>query len=128
MKMRRVVLESPFAGDRSSNIEYARRCIRDCLQRDESAIASHLLYTQEGILDDDVPAQRSLGIQAGLAWIEVADAMVVYIDRGISFGMRKAMEVAKSKNLRIEIRTIDRIAGGPDNAGVLGSGADGIAT
>jgi hypothetical protein len=41
------------------------------LLRGESPIASHLLYTQPGILKDDVPEERPLGIEAGLAWRSV---------------------------------------------------------
>lgn len=50
--MMRVVVESPFAGDIQKNIEYARKCMADCLKRGEAPFASHLLYTQDGILDD----------------------------------------------------------------------------
>lgn len=46
--MRRVVLESPFAGDVERNVRYAKACIRDCLSRGEAPIASHLLFTQPG--------------------------------------------------------------------------------
>ena len=92
--MRRVVLESPYAGDVEANIAYARACISDCLHRGESPIASHLLYTQRGILDDDKPEERRLGIEAGLAWYDVADAVVFYVDLGWSPGMEAALEVA----------------------------------
>ena len=63
--MRLVILESPYAGDIERNVAYARECIRDCLLRGESPIASHLLFTQPGILRDDVPAERELSIAAG---------------------------------------------------------------
>ncbi len=82
--MRRVILESPYAGDVEANVEYARRCVRDSLARGEAPIASHLLYTQPGILRDHVSQERQWGIDAGLAWGAVADATVVYTDRGIS--------------------------------------------
>jgi hypothetical protein len=51
--MKRVILGSPYAGDIERNISYARKCIRHSLSLGEAPIASHLLYTQEGILDDD---------------------------------------------------------------------------
>lgn len=66
--MRLVIVESPFAGDLPKNIAYARAAVRDSLARGEAPIASHLLYTQPGILDDDIPAERQWGIDAGLAW------------------------------------------------------------
>lgn len=102
-----VILESPFAGDVDRNIEYARRCVADSLSRGEAPLASHLLYTQPGILDDTDPEQRSQGINAGHAWVHLADRMVVYTDRGISAGMRAGMAVAEKFNLPVDIRTID---------------------
>ena len=47
--MVRVILESPYAGDIERNVKYARMAVRDSLSRGEAPIASHLLYTQEGI-------------------------------------------------------------------------------
>ena len=55
--MELVVLESPFAGNVEMNIHYARACMADCLARGEAPFASHLLYTQPGILDDDIPEE-----------------------------------------------------------------------
>jgi hypothetical protein len=104
--MRLVILESPYAGGTEENVAYARACVRDCLLRGESAIASHLLYTQPGILDDAVPEERELGIRAGLAWLTVADASVVYIDRGISEGMRQGIERARSLGVPVEERCL----------------------
>ena len=92
--MRLVILESPYAGDIDANVEYGRRCLRDCLLRGEAPIASHLLYTQPGVLDDTVPVERRHGIEAGLAWGTVAEATVVYTDLGISSGMQHGIDVA----------------------------------
>lgn len=85
--MRRVIVETPYAGDIERNVHYARLCLHDCLVRNEAPFASHLLYTQASVLDDGVPEERSLGIQAGLSWGSVAEATVVYVDYGISTGM-----------------------------------------
>lgn len=104
--MRLVIIESPYAGDIEANVEYARRCVRDSLSRGEAPIASHLLYTQPGILDDNRPAERQWGIDAGLAWRSVAQASVVYIDRGITSGMEYGIAAAKDANVSIEFRTI----------------------
>jgi hypothetical protein len=104
---RRVILESPYAGDIEANVEYARCCVRDSLARGEAPIASHLLYTQPRVLRDEVPEERQWGIDAGLSWAAVADATVVYIDRGISKGMEYGIAAAKNAGLPIEIRTIE---------------------
>ena len=90
--MIKVVLESPFAGDIERNIEFARKCMRDCILRGEAPIASHLLYTQDGILNDDIEIERSLGIAMGLTWAKEADYAVFYTDNGWSSGMKDAKE------------------------------------
>ena len=82
--MIRVILESPYAGDIERNIDYARKCLRHSLLLGESPIASHLLYTQIGVLNDDLPNERQIGIDAGLQWKEVAEKHVFYIDYGMS--------------------------------------------
>jgi hypothetical protein len=104
--MRRVIVESPYRGDVERNTAYARRCIRDCILRGEAPIASHLLYTQPGVLNDDDPLERAMGINAGHAWIKVAKAVVVYIDYGTSDGMRAGMRAAEQAGIPIEIRQI----------------------
>lgn len=104
--MKLVILESPYAGDVEANIEYARRCVRDSLSRGEAPIASHLLYTQPGILDDTVPAERQQGMDAGLAWRSVAHGSVVYTDRGMSKGMEYGVAAALAAGRTVEYRSI----------------------
>jgi len=104
--MKRVILESPYAGFIERNIQYARMCVKDSLNRGEAPIASHLLYTQLGILNDDIPEERTQGINAGLKWKEVADLQVFYVDYGISKGMQYGMDYAKEHNIPFEIRKI----------------------
>lgn len=102
--MKRVIIESPYEGDVEKNIEYARLCLRDSLIRGESPIASHLLYTQ--VLDDTIPAERNAGIEAGLAWLEVAEAHIFYGDFGMSKGMMIAYDRAMQSGKKIETRYI----------------------
>lgn len=107
--MRLVILESPYAGDVEANTAYARACVRDSLSRGEAPIASHLLYTQPGILNDDDATERQWGIDAGLAWKAVAHASVVYTDRGITKGMQYGIAAAEAAGILVEYRSI----GGP---------------
>lgn len=105
--MRRVILESPYAGSvwgRWRNRRYAVQCMRDSLLRGESPMLSHLLYTQA--LDDENPKERRLGIEAGLAWGPVAHATVVYTDLGISPGMRIGIDRAASEGRRVFYRSL----------------------
>lgn len=104
--MRLVILESPFAGDVKRNIIYGRLCVRHALSQGDAPIASHLLYTQNGVLDDNVPEQRQWGIDAGLAWKAVAQASVVYTDLGVSRGMEYGIKAAESAGVPVEMRTL----------------------
>lgn len=105
-----VIIESPFAGAteqiRNDNIAYARKCVADSLARGEAPIASHLLFPQ--LLDDNVPAERQAGIDAGLAWYRVADKCVVYADRGESGGVRAGVATARYHGVPVEVRYIEQ--------------------
>lgn len=103
---RLVIIESPFAGDTEANQRYARAALRDCLKRGEAPLASHLLYTQPGVLDDTDPSERELGINAGLAWGRGASATVVYTDLGMSSGMREGIRRAATEGRRVEYRSM----------------------
>ena len=108
--MRLVIVESPYAGttdaEINTHLEYARACLADCFERGEAPFASHLIYTQVGILDDRVADQRLRGINAGLAWGRMADLTVVYTDFGISAGMRKGIADAQARNRPIAYRQL----------------------
>lgn len=109
--MRRVILESPFSAPTAegvqANIDYACLCLRDSVLRGDAPIASHLLFTQPGVLDDTIPEERALGIEAGLAWGIEAEATVVYADRGISSGMAYGIKRAEKEGRPVEYRYID---------------------
>lgn len=103
---RLVILESPYAGDVERNVAYARAALADCLRRGEAPFASHLLYTQPGVLDDTITEERALGIEAGLAWGRVAEATVAYTDLGISRGMQAGIDRAIAEDRDVEWRTL----------------------
>lgn len=115
--MRLVVIESPYSGDRSAapeiqkqqvarNERYAERALLDCLRRGESPIASHLLFTRAGVLNDTLAEERSLGMRAGHSWIKKADCVVSYRDYGQSDGMRAGEAQAIKQRIPIEYRYI----------------------
>lgn len=107
--MRRVIIESPFAGDVKRNLRYLRACMRDCLLRGEAPFASHAIYTQPGVLNDDDPEDRKLGMNAGFAWRPVAEATVIYTDLGMTPGMVAGRDDAIRVGRTIEFREF-----GPD--------------
>jgi len=100
-----VIIETPYSGEVEANTSYARTCLLDSLRRGEAPIASHLLHTQ--VLDDMQPDERTLGIEAGLAWYRVATKCVVYTDRGISAGMKKGLVRAMQHDVAVEYRSIE---------------------
>lgn len=101
---KRVIIESPYAGDIDENLAYLHECCRDCLRRGESPYASHGFFTQ--FLDDTKPDERELGIEAGLAWGNAADLIVVYVDKGISEGMKSAINGHIAYGRPIEYRSL----------------------
>ncbi len=101
-----VIVESPYAGNTERNERYARACLRDCLLRGESPFASHLLYTQTGVLNDALKTERMRGIVSGLAWGRVAARTVVYTDLGVSAGMQQGIDAAKSVGRPVEYRSL----------------------
>lgn len=105
--MRRVVIESPYAGEVALNVAYAKRCFLDSLRRGEAPYASHLLFTQEGLLDDLVAEERALGIAAGLAWGAAGELVAVYVDRGISSGMRQGVLAHRRRGIEIVCRSFE---------------------
>lgn len=108
--MRKVIIESPYASDdpetQHGNVLYARHALLDCLTRGESPLASHLLYTQ--VLNDGLVPDRKLGIEAGLAWMEVADLVAFYVDRSWSKGMLDALGRARVLGKPHEARSLTR--------------------
>lgn len=105
--MRRIVcIESPFAGDVPRNLRFLRACLRDCLHRGEAPYASHAIYTQPGVLDDGVPDERKLGMEAGFEFKNVADCTVVYTNLGISPGMQAGIDASLQQGYRYEYREL----------------------
>ncbi|MDP3966008.1 MAG: hypothetical protein Q8Q04_00570 [archaeon] len=105
-----VIIESPFRGENyeetAINILYARACVHDSLLKGEFPFASHLLYTQDGVLDDKIEEERMLGINAGVAWGKIAKKRAVYQDRGISKGMEWGIRAAEKEGQLIEYRSL----------------------
>jgi hypothetical protein len=88
------------------------------LRRGEAPYGSHLLYPQ--VLDDATPEERKQGMEAGFAWADAAEIagrkdlvheslVAVYVDRGVTDGMRKGIARHERNGMRIEER---RLGGG----------------
>lgn len=106
--MKPVILETPYAGDVERNLAYARYAMHDCLvNHNESPYASHLLYTQEHVLDDNIPQERELGIRAGFAWRQQSVKTVFYVDLGWSPGMMLGLDDVTGR-MCLSIRRLPR--------------------
>ena len=112
--MKFVNIETPYMGKNQEqvrkNILYARACVRDCLNRGEIPFASHLLYTQPGITDDNIPEERDRGINMGTLLVESIPNIVtvVYQDLGISNGMKQGIERTIKNKRQIEYRVLQQ--------------------
>lgn len=119
MTTRIVILESPYAGARwdvppdhpdALNLRYLRACMADALSRGEIPVASHALYTQPGVLRDEVPEERATGILAGFdmaadLW-RLGAPRIFCINLGWTGGMKAGREHAMKILQRIEIRRL----------------------
>lgn len=110
-KNKLVIIESPYAGPDAAtirgNVAYAQACMLHSLSLGEAPLASHLLYTQ--VLDDHDPAQRSQGINAGLAWRVIPGVLpAFYVDRGHSSGMLTARDIYDREQQPYETRRLPR--------------------
>lgn len=80
--------------------------MKDCFEKNEAPFVSHLLYTQEGVLDDNVAEERGIGMEAGFLWGDKSEKTVVYTDLGISSGMRDGILRAVKVGRKIEYRSL----------------------
>jgi len=105
-----VIIESPYAGATpeiiARNIAYARAAMRDALGRGEAPYASHLLYTQPGVLRDEIPAERDWGIKAGFEFRKLAKRSAFYTDLGMSSGMEWGLKHSTESGIEVVYRSI----------------------
>jgi len=107
--MKLVYICSPFAGDIERNVQFARAACLYAAEQGCAPVAVHLLYPQ--ILDDNIPAQREIGIRMGLRVLASCDELWICGSR-ISHGM--SCEIAKAERLGIPVRSFssEQIQGG----------------
>lgn len=98
------------------NVAYAKRALKDSLDRGECPFASHLLYPQA--LDDNKSDERNIGLECEQTWFGTAiDAckglekeviLAVYTDRGLSPGMKQMIEYAVNSSycVKLEFRSL----------------------
>lgn len=99
-----VYIASPFAGDIENNVEAAKEYCRAAMEEGVTPVAPHLIYPQ--FLDDSDPAQRSMGLNAGLELLSRCDELWV-CGSEVSSGMQREIQFAKA--LGLPIRQVDSI-------------------
>ena len=112
--MRAAIVESPFKTteivfangekfiiEEAQNVLYAKACCLWALDNGFSPYASHLFFTQ--FLDDAIPEERKLGIEAGITWGRLAGERLFFVDRGFTEGMVYGYEAAEKQNQRTRV-------------------------
>ena len=93
---------SPLSGDIAGNIANARKYSRFAVEQGYIPIAPHLLFPQ--FLNDDIPAERQLGLFFGNALMSKCTEVWVF-GSTISAGMSAEIKRAKWKNYRLRYFT-----------------------
>jgi hypothetical protein len=93
-----VYICSPYAGDIEKNVKAAQRYSRFAVDKGYIPIALHLLFPQ--FLNDDIPAERQLGLFFGNALMSKCSEVWVF-GSVISPGMQAEIKRARWKNYRL---------------------------
>ena len=96
--MKLVYIASPYAGDIPNNVEQAKEYCKQALEQGVIPIAPHLLYPQ--FLKDSDPAERSLGLRAGLELLARCEEMWIFGEE-ISPGMSREIQFAQGLGIPI---------------------------
>lgn len=103
-----VFICSPFSADNDAdffrNIEYAQDATRDAISRGESPYTPHLFLTQ--VLKDEDPQERALSLEISKRFLMRCDGIAVYLDHGVSPGMRGEIAAAQAAHMTIWYRNV----------------------
>lgn len=97
---RKVYVASAFAGDVEKNTAAAIRYCRFVIDQGYIPVASHILFAASGMLKDDVPKERELGMLLGLGLLRSCSEVWVFGEP--SSGMRQ--EIREAKTLKKPVR------------------------
>ena len=101
---------SPFLAEDLANASkmtrYANRAARDAANRNEALIMANLAFMNPAGV---AAVERDDAFLNLLSWIPRADVVAVYVDYGITPAMQVAINVAITKNKKIEYRSIGEV-------------------
>jgi hypothetical protein len=101
--VKKVFICSPLRGDVRGNIRRAESyCRTALLTHGALPIAPHVYFTR--FLNDNDPAQRELGITAGLELLTGCDQLWIF-DKTVTDGMKR--EIALAQSLGLLVITMD---------------------
>ena len=96
--MRRAYICSPLSGNIYGNIENAKRYARYTFKCGMAPVIPHFFAL---VLDDEIPDERKLGMQASLSLLWVCDEVWVFGDE-ITEGMKKEIIFAEKLNIKVK--------------------------
>lgn len=101
MRKKLVYICSPCRGDYTKNIQSARVYCAWVMMNFPCIIpiAPHIYFTQ--FLNDKLPDERALGMEAGLALLDMCDELWVYGLDDPSVGMKAEIEYAREHGIPI---------------------------
>ena len=95
--MKRVYICAPLGGNTEENLKKVRRYAEYALRCGTTPVVPHF-YAE--CLDDANPAEREMGISAGLALLWLSDEMWIFGDT-VTGGMRNEIQFCKNLNIRV---------------------------
>ena len=102
MRKRFIYICSPCRGDMEKNITKAQDYCREAVELfpDVVPIAPHVYCTQ--FLDNTNPKEQALGMELGIALLDMCSEIWVYDMNNLSEGMRAEIEYAKEHGILIK--------------------------
>lgn len=98
--MKKIYVVSPYAGDVKRNVANAIDYCKFVMSKGYMPLASHLYFTQ--LTDDNIPEERTQGLNMGLELLEMCDETWVFYENRISSGM--AGEIARTNELGLPLK------------------------
>lgn len=95
-----VYIASPYAGDTDANIAFAKQAALYAMSKHYVPFVPHLQFP--AFLNDNIPSQRTLGIQANLELLRRCDELWVFDYKGISAGMQQEITYANQHSIPVK--------------------------
>ena len=111
--MKTVFISCRVRGDTEANLWDARKYYVYAVEQGVAPLMPHLVLANE-MLDDDVPAQRKLGMKICKAILQKADEVWAIVDEtdGVSEGMRSEIELAIERGIPVVLLARGRVLAG----------------